>query len=259
MYDARQSTRKVRGRQIFAFPSGGAIKQIAPHLLSNLFSKTAHVAYGAFHNAESAYQLPHHPLEVRAMFNLMTQNWWAIALRGLVAVLFGIATFMWPHITLRVLAPLFGVYALINGIFAVIEAFRRDVSRERWPPLLFEGAVSILVGFMTLTWPGLTAIGLLFLIAFWAIVTGVFEIITAIKLRHEIRGEWMMALIAILSMAFGLLLLAFPVTGALSVILIIRAFVFAIGALMIALALKLRSLRRPGGEAPHVGHAAPSH
>ena len=97
------------------------------------------------------------------MFNLMTQNWWAIALRGLVALLFGIATFMWPGITLWVLAPLFGAYALINGIFAVIEAFGRDVSRERWPPLLFEGVVGILIGVVTLTWPGLTAMGLLFL------------------------------------------------------------------------------------------------
>jgi uncharacterized membrane protein HdeD (DUF308 family) len=112
---------------------------------------------------------------------------------------------------------------------------------------------------MTFAWPGLTAMGLLFLIAFWAIMTGVFEIITAIRLRREIRGEWVMALIAILSMAFGLLLLAYPGPGALSVFLLIRAFVFAIGALMIALALKLRSLRRPGGEAPPVRHAAPSH
>ena len=194
------------------------------------------------------------------MFNLITQNWWAIALRGLVAVLFGISTFMWPGITLWALVALFGAYALINGIFAVIEAFRRDVSRERWRPLLFEGAVSILIGVVTLiigAW--LPVMGLLFLIAFWAIMTGVFEIITAIRLRHEIRGEWLLALIALLSMAFGLLLLAFPAPGAFAIILMIRAFVFAIGALMIALALKLRSLRRPGGEMPHVGHAAPSH
>jgi uncharacterized membrane protein HdeD (DUF308 family) len=193
------------------------------------------------------------------MFNLMTQNWWAIALRGFAAMLFGVAAFMWPGITLGVLAPLFGAYAMINGVFAVIEAFSRDVSRERWWALLFEGVVSIVVGAMVLIWPGLTAIGLVVLIAFWAIMTGVFEIITAIRLRHEIRGEWMMALIAILSMAFGLLLLAFPVAGAFSVFLMIRAFVFAIGALMIALALKLRALRRPGGEAPPVRHAAPSH
>ncbi len=199
------------------------------------------------------------------MFNLMTQNWWAIALRGLVAVLFGITAFMWPGITFWALVGLFGGYALVDGIFAVIEAFRRDVSHERWLPLLFEGVIGIAIGLLTFFWPGLTAMGLLYLIAFWAIVTGVFEIITAIRLRHEIRGEWMMTLIAILSMAFGFFLVAFPARGAISVILVIGAFAFATGALMIALAFKLRSLRRPGGEtphaphAPHVGHAAPSH
>ena len=193
------------------------------------------------------------------MFNLMTQNWWAIAMRGMVAVLFGIATFMWPDITLRVFGPLFSGYAMINGVFAMIESFRRDVSRERWLPLLFEGIVSIVVGALIIMWPGLTAMGLLYLIAFWAIMTGVFEIITSIRLRREIRGEWILALIAIISMAFGFLLLAFPVAGAFSVVLMIRAFVLAFGALMIAFAIKLRLLKRPGGEVPHIRGAAPSH
>jgi len=193
------------------------------------------------------------------MFNLMTQNWWAIALRGVVAVLFGIAAFMWPGITLWMLVALFGAYALVDGIFAIIEAFRRDVVGQRWWALLFEGIVGIAIGVLTFIWPGLTAMGLLYLIAFWAIVTGVFEIITAIRLRHEIRGEWMMALIGILSIALGFLMVAFPLAGALSVVMMIGAFVFATGALMIALGLKLRSLRHPGGELPHMGHAAPSH
>jgi uncharacterized membrane protein HdeD (DUF308 family) len=193
------------------------------------------------------------------MFNLMTQNWWAIALRGLVAVLFGIAAFVWPVITLWVLVALFGAYALVDGIFAVIEAFRRDGARERWWALLIEGAVGIVIGLVTFSWPGLTAMGLLYLIAFWAIVTGVFEIITAVRLRHEISGEWMMAVIGILSIVLGFLLVAFPLAGAISVVFMIGAFVFAMGALMIALAFKLRSLGHPGGEAPHVRHAAPSH
>jgi uncharacterized membrane protein HdeD (DUF308 family) len=193
------------------------------------------------------------------MFNLMTQNWWAIALRGLVAVLFGIAAFIWPGITLWVLVAIFGAYALVDGIFAVIEAFRRDVVGERWWALLFEGFVGIAIGILTFTWPRLTAMGLLYLIAFWAIVTGVFEVITAIRLRHEIRGEWMMGLIGVLSVAFGFLLVAFPLAGALSVVLIIGLYAVVTGALMIALGFKLRSLRHPGGEIPHVGHAAPSH
>jgi uncharacterized membrane protein HdeD (DUF308 family) len=193
------------------------------------------------------------------MFNLMTQNWWAIALRGVVAVLFGIAAFMWPGITLWMLVALFGAYALVDGIFAIIESFRRDVVGQRWWALLFEGLVGIAIGVLTFIWPGLTAMGLLYLIAFWAIVTGVFEIITAVRLRHEIRGEWMMALIGILSITLGFLMVAFPLAGALSVVLMIGAFVFATGALMIALGIKLRSLRHPGGEIPHVGHAAPTH
>jgi uncharacterized membrane protein HdeD (DUF308 family) len=193
------------------------------------------------------------------MFNLMTQNWWAVALRGLVAVLFGIAAFVWPGITLWALVAIFGAYALVDGIFAVIEAFRRDVVGERWWALLFEGFVGIAIGILTFTWPRLTAMGLLYLIAFWAIVTGVFEVITAIRLRHEIRGEWMMGLIGVLSVAFGFLLVAFPLAGALSVVLIIGLYAVVTGALMIALGFKLRSLRHPGGEIPHVGHAAPSH
>ena len=193
------------------------------------------------------------------MFNLMAQNWWALALRGLVAVLFGIAAFIWPGITLWALVTLFGAYALVDGIFTLVTAFTRNVGRQRWWALLFEGIAGIAIGVLTFIWPGLTAFGLLYLIAFWAIVTGVFEVITAVRLRHEIRDEWLMALIGVLSIVFGFLLVAFPLTGALSVVWIIGAYALVIGVVMIALAFKLRSLRSPSGEAPHVGHATPIH
>jgi uncharacterized membrane protein HdeD (DUF308 family) len=193
------------------------------------------------------------------MFNLMTQNWWAMALRGLLAVLFGIAAVMAPGIMLWMLVALFGGYALADGIFALISAFRRDVRAERWWALLFEGVTGIAIGVLTFVWPRLTAMGLLYMIAFWAIMTGVFEVITAVRLRHAIRGEWLMALIGVLSMAFGLLLAIFPRAGALSVVWLIGAYAIAAGVLMIALGFKLRSLRHPSGDFPHARYAAPSH
>jgi uncharacterized membrane protein HdeD (DUF308 family) len=193
------------------------------------------------------------------MFNLMAQNWWTLALRGLVAVLFGIAAFIWPGITLWALVTLFGAYALVDGIFALVAAFTRNVERQRWWALLFEGIVGVGVGILTFMWPGLTALGLLYLIAFWAILTGVFEVITAIRLRREITGEWIMALIGVLSIVFGVLLVAHPLAGALSLVWMIGAFVLAMGVLMIALAFRLRSLRTPGAHIPHMRHTAPTH
>jgi uncharacterized membrane protein HdeD (DUF308 family) len=197
------------------------------------------------------------------MFNLMTQNWWAMALRGVVALLFGIAAFMLPGVMLWALVALFGAYALVDGIFALISAFRRDVRREvrgeRWWALLFEGVIGIAIGVLTFIWPKLTAMGLVYMIAFWAILTGALEVITAVRLRHAIRGEWLMALIGILSMGFGLLLAIFPLAGALSLMWLIGAYAIAIGVLMIALGFKLRSLKHPSGDIPHARYAAPSH
>jgi uncharacterized membrane protein HdeD (DUF308 family) len=193
------------------------------------------------------------------MFNLMTQNWWAMALRGLVAVLFGIAALMLPGVMLWALVALFGAYALVDGIFALISAFRREARREvrgeRWGPLLFEGVIGILIGVLTFIWPKLTAMGLVYMIAFWAILTGAREVMTAVRLRHAIRGEWLMALIGILSMAFGLLLAMFPLAGALSLMWLIGAYAIAAGVLMIALGFKLRSLKHPSGEIPHARYA----
>jgi uncharacterized membrane protein HdeD (DUF308 family) len=177
--------------------------------------------------------------------------------------LFGLAAFTWPGLTLWVLVALFGAFALVDGIFAVIESFRRDVrrdvSRERWWALLFEGVVGIAIGVLTFVWPKLTAMGLLFLIAIWAVVTGAFELVTAVRLRQVIRGEWLMALIGILSMALGFLLVAFPMAGALAVVWMIGAYAVAAGVLMIALGFRLRSLRHMGGEIPHRRYVAPSH
>src|SRR4051812_3658210 len=178
------------------------------------------------------------------MVMVLARNWWALVLRGLFAVLFGITAFGWPGITLGALVLLYGAYSLVDGVFAVAAAL---VGRPRgmpWWALLLEGLAGIAVGIMTVAWPGITALVLLYLIAAWAIVTGVLEIVTAIRLRKEIRGEWILALSGVLSVLFGLALVVNPGAGALAVVWLIGAYAIAFGVLLIALGFRLRGLAR---------------
>jgi len=178
------------------------------------------------------------------MVHALARNWWALVLRGLFAVLFGIAAFALPGITLGALVLLYGAFALVDGIFAVTSVM---VGRPRgmpWWAVLVEGLFGIAVGVITFLWPGITALALLYLIAAWAVVTGVFEIVAAIRLRKEIEGEWLMVLSGILSVLFGVALVVYPGAGALAVVWLIGAYAIAFGVLLIALGFRLRSWSR---------------
>lgn len=177
------------------------------------------------------------------MFVILAHNWWTLLLRGLLAVSFGILTFIYPGLTLIVLAMLFGAYALIDGIFAIIAAVSAPKGQARWWVTLIEGIVGIVVGVLTFIWPGITALGLLYLIAAWAIVTGAFEIAAAIRLRKQITGEWLLILSGIASVLFGVLLAAKPGPGALAVAWLIGAYAIVFGVLFIVLSFRLRSWR----------------
>lgn len=174
------------------------------------------------------------------MIAVYTSNWWSLLLRGFVALLFGLLTFIWPEISLTALVFLFGAYALVDGLFTIIAAAKAPEGYSHWWALLIEGVFSLVAALLAFIWPGITALVLLYLIAAWAVVTGIFEIITAVRLRKVISGEWLLALSGVVSVLFGLLLFAWPGAGALAVLWLIGAYAIVFGLLLVALGLRLR-------------------
>jgi uncharacterized membrane protein HdeD (DUF308 family) len=187
---------------------------------------------------------------------MLAERWWTLVLRGVAAVIFGVLTFIAPGASLFALVALFGAYAIVNGVLDLVLAARGRAGEGRWGWLVFEGILSIVAGALTLLWPGITALVLLFVIAGWAIGTGIAQVIAAVRLREQIRGEWLLALAGVLSVAFGVLLVLFPGAGALAVVIWIGAYAIVFGALLIALGVRLRSWGRsstreaPAGAAP---------
>jgi uncharacterized membrane protein HdeD (DUF308 family) len=176
---------------------------------------------------------------------VLSRNWWAIALRGVAAIIFGVLTFVMPGITLAVLVLLFGAYALVDGIFTLVAVARGqavDRGEPRWM-LVLEGVVSIAAGLVAFLWPGLTTLALVYLIGAWAIVTGVLEVVAAVRLRQQIENEWWLGLSGALSIVFGVLVMAAPGAGALAMVFWIGAYAIVFGALLVGLAFRLRSVR----------------
>ena len=173
-------------------------------------------------------------------------SWWVLALRGLVAILFGLAALFWPGLALAVLIVLFGAYALVDGILAIIAAFRSSGRGMRRSLLLIEGAIGILFGIVALFWPDLTALTLLYIIAFWAIVGGIARIVMAIMLRREIENEWSIGLSGVLSVILGLVLMLLPGAGLLAYTWLIGLLALALGIALIYYAFRVRGQRIRG-------------
>jgi uncharacterized membrane protein HdeD (DUF308 family) len=174
---------------------------------------------------------------------MLAGNWWALLVRGLAAVLFGLAALFWPGLTLLVLVTFFGAYALVDGIFALVAGLRGSEARRRWL-LLAEGVLGVLAGLITFFWPGITALVLLYIIAFWAIFTGILEVMIAISLRREIENEWLMALSGVLSILFGLALAVLPGVGLLSLVWLMGVYALVFGIALVVLGFRVRGHRR---------------
>lgn len=173
---------------------------------------------------------------------LLTRNWWLVVLRGLLAILFGLTAFFWPGLTWLVLVLMFGVYALVDGAFAMLSGLVSSKYSPRWWVFLLEGLVSVAAGVVALVSPGLAGFALILVIAAWAILTGILEITAAIRLRREISNEWMLGFGGFVSLVFGFLVLFQPLTGGLVITLMIGAYALIFGILLVALGLRLRRL-----------------
>jgi len=177
---------------------------------------------------------------------ILSRNWWVLLLRGLAAIAFGILAWLQPGISLAALVLLFGTYIMADGILGVWTAIAGRKEREHWWVLLLWGLVGIGVGTLTFLAPGITALALLFYIAVWAITTGVLEIVAAIHLRKEIKGEWLLVLGGLASVVFGCLLLVQPGVGALALLWLIATYAVVFGVLLVMLAFKMRAFGSQG-------------
>lgn len=187
----------------------------------------------------------------------LATNWWALVIRGLVAVLFGVLALTWPGITLLALVFLFAGYALVDGVTSLVGAVRAIEHHDRWGVLILEGVVGIAAALVTVAWPGITAIALVYVIAAWAVITGILEIAAAVRLRRIITHEWLLILGGIASLVFGFLLMIAPLAGALVIAIWVGVYVLVFGVMLVALGFRLRSWDRTspaGGQVPLPAH-----
>jgi len=181
------------------------------------------------------------------MDELLLRLWWMLALRGVLALLFGVLALVCPGLTLLWLVALFAAYALLGGAASVIGAVRHRHSDEKWWLILLLGLVSIGAGVSAILYPGLTALVLVLVMGANALVTGVLDIAVAIRLRKAMRGEWLLIVTGIISIVFGVLVFLFPGAGALALVWLISVHAIVTGVLLLALAFRVRAWARSVG------------
>jgi uncharacterized membrane protein HdeD (DUF308 family) len=177
-----------------------------------------------------------------AMSELLARNWWAVALRGVFALLFGVIALLLPGVTIGALVLLFAAYMIVDGIFAIVSAIRAAAHHERWGALILEGVVDLVAGVIAFLWPLATVLAFVFLAAAWAIVSGVALLVATFRL-HPAHGRWLMGLGGVVSLIWGILLAIAPIPGAVALTWWMGAYALFFGGALIALAFQLRARR----------------
>ncbi|WP_437814152.1 HdeD family acid-resistance protein [Sorangium sp. So ce1078] len=179
-----------------------------------------------------------------------TETWWILVLRGVAALGLGLLTLLMPGHSLAALIVLFGAYLLVEAAIALAGAARCARRNQPWRGNAVHGAVSLAGGIVTLAWPGLSVLVLLYLVAAWAILGGIRDIIVAVRVRRRVAGEWLLALAGVLAVALGVLVMALPSAGALALVLWVGAYALVLGVTLVISGLAMRAhQRRPRSDA----------
>jgi uncharacterized membrane protein HdeD (DUF308 family) len=180
----------------------------------------------------------------------LARYWWTFVLRGIVAILFGVLAFVQPGITLAALVILFALWALFDGVLALIGSIAAAEAHEPWWPLVLGGLLGVAAGIAAFRWPGITALALLLVIAYWSIFRGILEIVAAVRLRNVIQGELWLILAGVASIVFGVLLVLYPGPGVLAVVWLIGIYAVIFGIFQLMLGFRLRNLAGVAAAAP---------
>jgi uncharacterized membrane protein HdeD (DUF308 family) len=182
------------------------------------------------------------------MTMLLARNWWALAVRGVFAIALGLVALLAPDFALLWLVLVFGVYALLDGAFAIASGLRAAKRNERWWPFALEGLANIFAAVVAFALPAAVAFVFLYVVSAWALLTGFLRIAAAIRLRRSIRGEWLLLLHGALSVVLGILLIRHPAAGLRTLVWALGAYAVFLGIVLLALSLRLRVYRhRPSG------------
>jgi uncharacterized membrane protein HdeD (DUF308 family) len=186
---------------------------------------------------------------------LLSQYWWVLLLRGVLAIAFGVVAYAWPGLTLATLVMFFAAFVLVDGVFDVFHAFSGRKENDHWWVLLLEGLLGIAFGVITWSNPAVTVVVLLLFIAFWAMATGILRVVMAIRLRKEIEGEWWLILSGLASVLFAVIVMARPAAGAMAMLWVIAAWSIVVGVFLVILAFRARSFGRALTEAKETASA----
>ncbi|WP_239352044.1 HdeD family acid-resistance protein [Snodgrassella communis] len=182
------------------------------------------------------------------LIDLLSENWWMVLIRGGAALIFGLLTWFYPFVSILIMVMFFGVYALIDGVLGVVIAINGRRTHQDWWLMLIWGMVSILAGIMTFFVPGITWLVLITFIAIWSLVSGILQIIAAIRLRKSIHGEGWMIVAGMLSVLVGIILFVNPVQGGIALTWVIGIYAALFGVMNIALAFRLRRFAASGND-----------